>query len=219
MITEHSFVFPAEAISYLRVQRGNIGAIQSDLDFQQRYNHEIYRDYVEMIPHLPKECSCVVDVGGGMAGIDVLVAKHFRSVQGLMPHVVVLDGESDKPIVRRHSQTFSSRHVTNQFVHANGLTNLWHVSPQLATSGPDVAIGTMKADLVLSLAAWCFHIAPEVYLDFIRRFVSSEAILIIDIRKERPDWLKTMERVFGTSTVIRDERKYQRRVFDRLNDV
>lgn len=208
-LNEFHFARVNQAYAYLRLQKGRIGHLEGPA-FWQAYDQAIFNDYVECVPHLPEICTSILDVGGGMGGIDALLVKHYAGRQAVPPDVTILDGVRDGPRMSLHRKTFNNIYITERFLRANGVEKFSWVSP--ADAGIASAF-PVKPDLVVSFGAWCFHFEPETYLQFVIESMVPGARLIIDLRRDKHEWLKTLTQAFEPGAIVRSSAKYERRVF------
>jgi hypothetical protein len=172
---------------YLYIQRGEVSnAYKQGFDhWKSAYEASLGAIMENIEPALPATCRHVLDVGGGMGGIGVLLGQRYEGVR-----YSVLDGTDDPPEVRSHHQTFNDAVVAKDFLNANGMTRCqWY-----PTSTSDFQ---HKFDLVVSFAAWGFHIIPGDYLSLVVAALAPGATVVLDVRKTRPDYLRTLLEVFG----------------------
>ena len=151
--------FTADASLYLFVQKGELQHV-----WQKAYEENIASSFEAMVPFLPDRCSRILDIGGGMSGISIPLSRHFPGSV-----VTVLDGKDDMPKMREQDQTFSSSTAAREFLEANGVNCDFQVAG--------------KYDLVLSLRAWCFHIAVQAYKETVSVHTYSNARAIVDVRR------------------------------------
>jgi SAM-dependent methyltransferase len=192
--------------AYLRLQRGAIEHLSGDRRaWLAAYERSLHDDFENMRPFLPERCSAVLDVGSGLGGIDVLLDRHYGGLQ-----VCLFDGRADKPVLAQHSCTFNHMGVAMDFQRRNGV--------QLAVSWDPAMCSGLQAlrpavDLVVSLASWCFHYPPQVYLDLVRALVRPAGTLILDVRAGRHDWRARLGDVFEQIDCAHRGRKFDRMVF------
>lgn len=200
---------PARAIPYLRVQKGSIDPALDDLEFPDAYCRHLAAAYRSIVPALAPACRSVLDVGSGLGGIDVLIARHYH---GQLDRVALLDGRDDPPVVSLHRRTFNSMRVAYDFLTANGLQwkQLRNFQP---TSAPPV--DEPPFDLVISQGAWCFHFAPDVYLDFVAAVTGSGSRLIVDVRVAKTEWEGQLARDWLYQGTLLQSRKFSRRMYAR----
>lgn len=115
----------------------------------------VEEDYTILLPHLPAKVDVILDVGCGMAGIDVLLSRHYPDALFLL-----LDGDGADPRdgwEKNRPEPFSSRAAAEELLIANGVDRgRWRW----------IAVNTkeaLRADLVISLASWGYHYPIKTY--------------------------------------------------------
>lgn len=168
-------VITENAFPYLVAQRGALDDMRGDRDLWCRRYQEILNSEMRMIePYLPETCDSILDVGGGMGGIDILLNRHFNG-----SHITILDGLSDPPMMQKHAETFSNMGAAADFLKMNGVTGYDFLDANSAGWKP-----TRYYDLVVSFKSWCFHIEPRRYLDVVlQSCIPGKTKLIIDVRR------------------------------------
>lgn len=195
-----------EAFPYLVAQRGALDGLKGDrAAWEAAYRRDLSETFEGIRPHLPGACFTVLDVGGGMGGIDVLVSRQYGAVD-----VEIIDGRDGNPAVERHATPFSHAAVARRFLAANGVHRLRAISPEETRMACPVG---SSVDLVLSFAAWCFHIEPAVYLSYVRERCRAGTVVILDLRKDRKDWAAELAAVFTPIALISAAHKYLRMVY------
>ena len=176
-----------EHFKYLHIQRGEVSdAYKTGFsDWQMAYEASLDAIMASIDPALPRHVATILDVGGGMGGIGIHFSRRWPTAA-----YWVLDGVDDDPTVRSHCKTFNDARVARSFHEANGVLNSQWVPT--STTKFDV-----KFDLVVSFAAWGFHILPGDYLDLVKSALAPHATIILDVRKSRPDWLSEFAAAFG----------------------
>lgn len=169
-------IIPASAFPYLVAQRGALDDMRGDRDLWCRKYLEVLDSEMRMLePYLPTTCRAILDVGGGMGGIDALLSRHYDGC-----HVSILDGLSDPPMVEAHAKTFSNMGAASDFLSINGVASFDFID----ANQPDISAGR-SYDLIVSFKSWCFHVEPERYLQFVERCViKGRTKLIIDVRRQ-----------------------------------
>lgn len=169
-------VITESAFPYLVAQRGALDDMRGDHDLWCRKYLEVLDSEMRLIStYLPSTCDAILDVGGGMGGIDILLSRHYNGC-----HVTILDGLSDPPSVEGHAETFSNMGAASEFLSGNGLASF----DFLDANQPNPSPGRLY-DLIVSFKSWCFHIQPAVYLQFVKSCViPGQTQLIIDVRRQ-----------------------------------
>jgi hypothetical protein len=190
-----SLVISETVYPYLVAQRGAIDDMKDDpAIWCGRYADMLASEFACFEPYLPEQCDAILDIGGGMGGINVLLNHHY----GGDCSVTLLDGTHDEPRMVRHSQTFSNFDVARDFLHLNGVRDVRSID-----AGHVHPTAPSFFDLVISLKSWCFHYPPETYLDLvIGCVIRGQTQLIVDVRRDRPEWAHLLERTFAQARVI-----------------
>jgi len=191
-------IVPKSAHKYLLDQRTHYkGADPGPL-----YSGEMNALYDQIKDSLPNDMKTVLDIGSGLGGIDVVMAKnHPQSKFWLMDKNGVVMERERKIGWHESVNTFgpyNSFIETWKFLHENGMAeDRFEVINHI----PD-----MRFDLVMSFLSWGFHYPVSTYIDEVR---SRTKTLIIDIRKET-DGLETLKRYFQQIIPIHEGQKYWR---------
>lgn len=154
-----------------------------------------------MKPFLPKTCESVLDIGCGLAAVDVLLSKHYGN-----PMITLVD--QDKVDANIHygfrdlGSFYNSFALAGQIMKENGVTNYSFIP---ANTGADVRIG-VKQDLIISLLSCGYHYPVDFYLDRMVELLSPRGRIIIDIR-ENTDGVKKFKRYFSEVETISNYNK------------
>lgn len=162
---------------------------------EELQSEEMYEILDTIRRHLPSAPGATLDVGAGLAAIDLTLYHYFDS----KPTLYLLDKEGVS--VERHggyhtsAKDFPHYHsfkATRDFLEANGVPSEKIKTINIETeSFPDT-----KFDLVISLLSWGFHFSVETYIEDVYTQLNGGGRLIIDLRKER-DGEKVLEKIFG----------------------
>lgn len=206
------FSVSAAAFQYLRIQKGSLDEYAHDREeWHRRYEDDLVRQFQSIAPHLPARCGQMLDVGSGLGGIDVLVRRYYTRDGGACPFVCLVDGIADPPCMTLHRETFNDMEVARAFQEDNGLPpgRLSCIAPEhFAAHGAQA-----KADLVMSSGAWCFHVAPMVYLQAVLRTTAPGATLILDVRSTKDSWRRELEARFHEVAIAAQKPKWRRIVY------
>ncbi len=202
-----SLIITDAARPYLQIQKGSLHNLaQNQVAWDVAYCEAIEADFAGMRPHLPAACSRILDIGGGMGGIGIMLCRHYRP---RMPYLYIVDGIDDQPSMTLHRKTFNNATVAQEFLRKNGIRKAGFFSP-------DEAKGYLgappKADLIISLGAWCFHLPPEEYLQFVAKSCQPGTVLILDVRKDKPAWRAAIFKAFRPIGIILSKPKFERMV-------
>jgi SAM-dependent methyltransferase len=193
-------IIEKDHFKYLLIQRGEVSdAHKKGFDaWRDAYLESLDAIMASIASALPDECASVLDVGSGLGGIDVLLAHRYPDL-----HVHTLDGLDDPPVVSSHSKPFNDARVTRDFLRKNGVLRHTHFPPHTQDFGT-------KFDLVVSFAAWGFHILPGDYLPQVKASLNKNATVVLDVRHTRRDWLEEFVRAFGRPEVLDRGKKHVR---------
>lgn len=155
------FVVPREAWHYIAMHRTHIEP--------SKYAEDVKKDFEQIEPYLPETVNSILDIGCGMAGIDVFLKRKYPDAK-----LYLLDGDGEKFGAgwNKKLEPFSSRSIAEKLLKANGVeVDGWY------------DIGTpekLAADLVISLLSWGFHYPLDTYK------VSGFVICDLRVDRERP---------------------------------
>jgi SAM-dependent methyltransferase len=172
------------------------------------YADDMRREFRSIQAFLPRTCASILDIGCGVAGIDVLLNHHFKEEQ---PTFYLLDKTHVEDSV---FYGFHSRGAFyNSLVAAKALMLANEISAQsvhLLEANDQHAIPLDgRVELVISLISWGFHYPIQTYLDQVFALLAKGGTMIIDVRKQT-EGLDTLGKRFAKVDVILDKSKYWR---------
>lgn len=186
------FVIEKMHFDYLAVQHGRISDFRDDFKvWKQKYEESIEGDFESIRPVLPKECDYMLDIGGGLSGITARIYKDYERL-GIGPQAYILDGKADPPVARGPGLTFNNATMTQNFLRRNGVRRQAFLTPN-----DDLP---RRVDLVLSIQAWGFHFAPELYAARVAGALAAKGVVVMDLRNAKPAWFDTCVEHFGPSS-------------------
>jgi len=172
------------------------------------YENDMRQEYASIKDFLPETCSSIMDIGCGVAGIDVFLNKHY---QGLAPKFNLLDKTQTEPAVfykfKTRAAFYNSLAVAKTMLMSNNIPEN-RVNLIEATDNNDININS-SVDLIISLISWGFHYPVETYLDRAYEVLNEGGTLIIDVRKGT-NGLDLIKNKFGKVDIIGSGEKYQR---------
>jgi hypothetical protein len=174
-------VIPDECVPFIRWQRTRFiqHRVPDPEDVKRGYAKWVAEDFAGMEPHLPARVDAILEIGCGMAAIEVHLKRKYPDAKlwlldGTGANIVKFDGtDSDvgKGGWNHNLQPYNSREHTEMLLAANGVTvDRW------------IDIGTkehLKADLILSMASLGFHYPFATY--------DVEGFVICDLRRRCED--------------------------------
>jgi hypothetical protein len=161
-------IIPDACVPYIRWQRSRYSEakVPDPNEVKLRYAAHVAEDFAGMEPHLPARVDTILEIGCGMAAIQVFLKLAY-------PHarLELLDGDGENVVgdYRPTSEPYNSRAHTEMLLGANGVRiDRW------------IDVGTkehLRADLVLSMASLGYHYPLSTY-----RFTG---LAIMDLRRGR----------------------------------
>jgi hypothetical protein len=149
-------IIPDECVRYIRMQRSRYieRKVPDPEEVKKRYQAHVEEDFKGMEPHLPEKVGKILEIGCGMAGLQVFLKQKYPDAV-----LELLDGDketnfggagySEKPDV------YNSRKHAEMLLNANGVTvSRWH---DLYTQE------VLGADLIISMASLGYHYPLSTY--------------------------------------------------------
>jgi hypothetical protein len=222
-----TIVIPNELLNYILLQRTNltsaltrkisgyeipylyqtvckIDAAINKKRIKERYIMEMMNDLDIMIKYLPKKCGSWIDIGCGVAGIDLLLYKHYEAnVKIYLLDKTQLDA-TVKYAYRDCSAYYNSLKLAKKFLLSNGI-------PDSDLHQIDIAnftYFTETVDMVFSLLSWGFHYPISTYSDWVFERLNNGGKLIIDVRNGID--FRSELRKFKNFQIIYEHQKYAR---------
>ena len=129
------------------------------------YSESVRIDFEFIEPYLPEKVGSILDIGCGMAGIDVLLKKKFPEAK-----LSLLDGDGLSPQYSwsLEGRPYSNLKATETLLKENGVK----VDQWLKVGTKDL----LQADLIISLLSWGFHYPLSSY--------KVKGFCIADLRKD-----------------------------------
>lgn len=211
-----NLVLPAEALPYVLLQRAEASVFERTARrhraFYQRrllhwetrlfarpvlrkYRAWLARDYESVRRFLPERVGALCDVGCGIAGIDVLLFRHYGEPPDLQVHLVDRTATSELVTYgyKGDGEFYNSLAIAADTLAANGLPRS-QVHTHEASPNGTLAVGPV--DLVVSLISWGFHYPVATYLDAAHEALTPGGRVILDVR-QGTDGEEEVRRRFG----------------------
>ena len=172
------------------------------------YKTDIRNEYLSISEFLPASCFSILDIGCGVAGIDVFLNYHYKEKQ---PKFYLLDKTHIEKSVwygfKPKGAFYNSLDTAKDLLVQNNVPERFiHIVD--ATENNDINIGC-RVDLVISLLSWGFHYPIETYLAKVLELLMESGVIILDVRKNTSG-IDLLNNVFSNVVVILDQKKYQR---------
>lgn len=171
------------------------------------YLLDISGEYKVIEEYLPAKCENFLDIGCGVAGIDVFIYKHYDN----RPCAYLLDkSQLEKSIYysfKRKGAFYNSLNIAREVLAINGIA-AEKINLIEANDNNDINV-SKKMDLIISLISWGYHYPVEVYIEQVCEKLNVNGLLIIDIRKQS-DGLAELKKYFSSVIEIHATDKYTR---------
>jgi SAM-dependent methyltransferase len=168
------------------------------------------KEYLSIKRFLPGRCSRVLDVGCGIAGVDIFLNRHY-SADGveffLLDRSVVEDSVYYSYTER--GAFYSSLELAKEILVQNGVQDD-NVHLIEATEDNEIDIQE-RVDLVVSLLSWGFHYPVSVYLEQVHDLLDEGGVVILDVNRRRgSEGLDLLAQRFGDLREVEQTRTYLR---------
>jgi len=186
---------PHRCLPLLREQRTHY----KDKSVWQEYGREIEATFATFRGYLPETADNILDIGSGMAGIDVLLGKqypeatlHLLDKSGVSPKIN--SGFNNRAEDFSHYNDFDA---AKDLLSANGVTN-----PVVCHDMHRDAFPVESFDVVVSLLSWGFHYPIATYAP------KCWGVMVVDVRKGTDGEAKLGE--IGDVKVVHEGQKFRR---------
>jgi SAM-dependent methyltransferase len=235
-LKQHDIIIPSDALKYILFQRTEFSiytlrswilrlvmnkyipiynfsvAIEAFL-FRSRtkrlFSADMNREYSHIRDYLPSNLENILDIGCGVAGIDVLLYKHYQT-RNIFPDFYLLDKSEINTKVyyglEKIAAYYSSLKVAEKLLVTNGIQKS-RIHLQEVTGAP--IFPNKSFDLIISLISWGFHYPISIYLDEVYRSLVPDGKLIVDVRKNSGGE-ELLKEKFGSINIISEAKKYRR---------
>lgn len=161
-------IIPDECVQFIRYQRSRYAErkVPDPEEVKRRYAAHVEEDYKGMLPHLPEKVGKILEIGCGMAGIQVFLKQKYPDAV-----LELLDGDKVSNAggagYSNNPDVYNSRKHTEMLLNANGVTvSRWH---DLYTKE------LLEADLIISMASLGYHYPLNTY--------KLKGFCIVDLRR------------------------------------
>lgn len=171
------------------------------------YNQDMLSEYSSIKHWLPREATAILDIGCGVAGIDVLLNRHFQS-QNVPIHFYLLDKTATSELIfygfQQDGAFYNSLNVARDVLAYNGVDSE-KIFLMEATPNYEIDISE-PVDLILSLISWGFHYPVTTYLPQAYAVLKPGGRLILDIRKNSREHM-LIQKMFSATIIISETAK------------
>jgi hypothetical protein len=183
-------IIPASARAFIALQR--TGRVVED------YGEVIAAEWAEIAPYLPAEVEAVLDIGCGVAGIDVHLHRRYPDAT-----IYLLDRTERAariPYGYGDPSFYNSLAAAGELLEENGVPGDRVRTIQAPGNDPLPEVG-----LVASLLAWGFHFPVMEYRDRLR--LAPGAVAVLDLRCGTDGAAAMTERFELVATLRADDKR------------
>jgi len=157
---------------YILLQRTGYG----DANVLKCYTEDIQKDYQSIKEYLPEKCNRILDIGCGLAGIDLLLYNHYKGDTEL--HLFDYNKTDDKIHYGYHktASVYNSLDLSGAFLKNNGVEK-----KKIGLHDASFMFPVRQYDIIISLLSLGFHYPVDTYLS--EMIMCKPKIIILDLRK------------------------------------
>jgi tetratricopeptide (TPR) repeat protein len=182
--------------------------IRPELHLILYYYQWIVRDYLELRPLLPRDAKNILNIGGGVALLEILLRAHYYDRSDVrftvieqikMENITHYDGAVvplESPITIL--DTARKNAEANEYDNFTGMSSV--ESEKLRSE---------KVDCIVSLRSWSYLYSLDTYFDLVRDVLVPDGILILDVSRRNDD-LERLSSHFDFQAVIREYQTHRR---------
>jgi SAM-dependent methyltransferase len=158
------------------------------------YDEELRADYRSIAAVLPEAAAAILDIGCGIAGIDVFLSNHYHRQVDLF--LLDKDGVSDIYYGFTEKAAFyNSLQRAREFLILNGVDDAHVHAFDINVHGFPSG---RRFDIIISLISYGFHYPVRTYVHEVYEALADGGVLILDLRRGT-DGEAQLEEVFGAN--------------------
>ena len=173
----------------------------------KEYKEDMYSEYLLIKPYLPSNIEAILDIGCGIAGINVFIYNHYKN----NINIYLIDKTSTHELIHydfNKTGAFYNSLAAAKQVLINNSVNADHIHLQEVTEDNSISF-VVKFDIVISFISWGFHYPMSTYLEATYQKLKVNGVLIIDIRKNTGGENEILQK-FGNFKIIHTTSSYDR---------
>ena len=153
-------------------------AESSNID--KNYFSDLKKNVEKLLPHIPKETLSILDIGCGIAGLDIILNEYLKPNK-----IYLLDKTKiEKKIwygFKKSGAFYNSLELAKKTFELNGVnTNIIELID--APIDGNIPLEKESIDLVISTISWGFHYPIKTYIKSVLSLLKKKGVLIIDLR-------------------------------------
>jgi len=181
-------IIPRSCIPWIKKQR-----TQYKKDVVKEFIADIENDLKQIKPFLPAEALDILDIGCGVGGIDVLLARHYPGAC-----LDLLDSNIETPLFygyKKEAACYNSFEATADLMESNGIF-LFNLIDK------NTGVPEKEYDIVISLLSMGYHYPIDTYEFKTKCFIA-------DVREDT-DGLEKLLNTYPVVNIIAEQNKSQR---------
>lgn len=147
---------------------------------RQEFTKDMHTEFESLKPYLPKEAKAILDIGCGVAGLEVFLSEHYNHEVD----IYLLDKTAvDRRVYYRfepRGSFYNDLSIARDILIANG-TSASRIHLQEATADNKILFEA-QFDVVISLMSWGFHYPVTTYLKAAHEKLKKGGVLLLDVR-------------------------------------
>lgn len=173
------------------------------------YAQDLATEYETLVPALPAKVGRILDIGCGLAGIDVFLGRKY----GEELEIHLLDREGISEIFygfKSEGAFYNSLPLAKSLLALNGVQ-----ASRVHTHNADQAgfPKGQKFDLILSLISWGYHYPVKTYAADVAAALAPGGTLILDIRRGTTGKEELQELLGVTPRLLQSVERHERLAF------
>jgi SAM-dependent methyltransferase len=172
------------------------------------FEADMHSEYTRIAGDLPANARAILDIGCGVAGIDVLLSEHYRN----QTDIYLLDKTAIDSRVyygfEGRGSVYNSLALSQEILELNDVPKE-RIHTMEATDDNTLPAVSGGFDLVISLISWGFHYPVKTYIQQVYDALRPGGVLIFDIRSGT-NGEDDVDFVFGSHSVVYESGKVLR---------
>jgi hypothetical protein len=174
-------------------------------EWQEEYTARIVDEFAALKPYLPRKIDSLLDIGCGLGGIDVLIARKARTKTIHLVDGYIMNDANKNHGYHKKTKPWTDVDSAGKFVKDN------YSLADVRLHYYDKKVKVVGVDLILSMWSWGFHYPVAEYMPV--ALANPKARIVLDIRKGVGGPNVLYDAGYKLVATIADERKRLRGVF------
>lgn len=175
----------------------------------EAYASEMRSEFQTIKDFMPDKCSAILDIGCGIAGIDILINSYLSPNN--CPYFHLLDKSyTEKRIwysFKKNGAFYNSLRLAKEVLELNGVASDKIVIHEVGSLEKWKEYA--QFDLIISLLSWGFHYPVETYIDAAYDSLRVGGLVILDVRKETNGIELIMDKFKNAEVISTSEKSFR----------